>query len=602
MAPLGKLREWSGSLGVRVAALLSVALLPIGLIAVLQTAQVDTVAREREELTYLAMTERAAAREGRLVERAIGVASALAALVPSFRDDPQRCREVFGPLTDGDGDYVFAGYVEASGRMTCSHTDREADFSDAPGFRAFARDPARTVVANPRGSVSGQAVVIVSEPVLTADGAFDGFVSVSLRHEALQVRPQARPENGVADPRPAGLVTFNAAGDVLSGAGPDGALASTMPADIALAALVGSGPRVFEAEDRGGVMRVYALAPILPDTVFALGSWNRSTFDYARGLPVWLFPILMWAISLAVAFFAVHWLVIRHLRRIIRAMESFAGHRDIPVPLPDTPSEIGAIERQLVQLADRVVRDEADAASRIHEQKVMMKEIHHRVKNNLQLIISLINMQMRQIRSREARFVLGRVRDRVLSLATIHRNLFEGHEVTGIAADVVVRQIADHILTTSDRQGRVAVRLDLDPIRLYPDQAVPLSLFLAEVFTNALKYHGGGPEEGPAELRVMMHMNDGDVCLWVENDVEPGAAPRLGGEGTGLGQSLIDAFAHQLGGRVRIDREDGIYRVALLFPPAKFREPAGAGETAAGAEPANDGARGGPDGGLRQAG
>ena len=597
MAPLGKLRDWSGSLGVRVATLLSVALLPIGLIAVLQTAQVDSVAREREDLTYLAMTERAAAREGRAVERAIGVASALAALVPGFRDDPERCRAVFGPLTEPPNGYVFAGYVNAAGRLTCSHSEVEADFSDAPGFREFARDPGRTVVANPTGTVSGRAVVIVSEPVLTADGAFDGFVSISLPHEAIRVRPQARPMDGIADPRPAGLVTFNNAGDVLSGAGPDGTLASSMPADVSLAALAGDRPRVFEAVDRGGVVRVYALAPILPDTVFALGSWNRSTFDYARGLPVWLFPILMWAISLAVAFFAVHWLVIRHLRRIIRSMERFGRRRDIPEAMSDTPSEIGAIERQLVELATRVVRDEANAEDRIHEQKVMMKEIHHRVKNNLQLIISLINMQMRQIRSREARFVLGRVRDRVLSLATIHRNLFEGHDVTGIAADVVVRQIADHIVTTSEQQGRVAVSLDLDPIRLYPDQAVPLSLFLAEVFTNALKYHGGGSADRPAELRVMMHMNDGDVCLWVENDVDPEIVPRFGGEGSGLGRSLIDAFAHQLGGRVRIVQEDGIYRVALLFPPAKFREPSAAQAAAAnvdGSSPAG--------GGLRQAG
>ena len=590
MGLLANLRERSGSLGARVAVLLSVALLPIGLIAVLQTAQVDSVAREREDLTYLAMTERAAAREGRAVERAIGVASALAALVPSFRDDPARCRAVFGPLTQSPNDYVFAGYVDASGRMACSFSEEEADFSAEPGFLAFAREPGRTVVANPRGTVSGRAVIIVTEPVLTPQGAFDGFVSVSLPHEELRVRPQARPDGGVGDPRPAGLVTFNAAGDVLSGAGPGGALASTMPADIALAALAGSGPRVFEAADRGGTTRVYALAPILPDTVFALGSWNRSTFDYARGIPVWLFPILMWAISLAVAFFAVHWLVIRHLRRIIGAMGDFTARRAIPEPAADTPSEIHAIEMGLVDLAERVVRDEATAEDRLHEQKVMLKEIHHRVKNNLQLIVSLINMQMRQIRSREARFVLGRVRDRVLSLATIHRNLFEGHEVTGIAADVVVRQIADHIVTTSGQGRRVAVSFDLDPIRLYPDQAVPLSLFLAEVFTNALKYHGGGTPEDPAEVRVMMHMDDGKVCLWVENDVIPDSASEIGPDGTGLGRGLIDAYSHQLGGEVRIDRADGIYRVALLFPPAVFRD-AGAGPSAPPGGAANDGLR-----------
>ena len=579
MEPLAKLRERSGSLGVRVAVLLSVALLPIGLIAVLQTSQVDSVAREREELTYLAMTERAASREGRAIERAIGVSTAMAGLVQGFRDDPARCREVFGPLTRAPYDYVFAGYVNAEGRMTCSFTDREADFSEEPGFRAFARDPQRTVTANPRGAVSGRAVIIVSEPVLTADGAFDGFVSVSLPHDELVMRPRSRPEEGISDPAPLGLVTFSAAGEVLTGGG------MGMPADISLAALTGSGPRVFEAPDGEGALRVYALAPILPETLFALGSWDRATLAYGLGLPVWLFPILMWAISLAVALFAVHWLVIRHLRRIIRAMNDFTRDRSVPGVAPDTPSEIRAIELGLVRLAERVVRDESDAAGRYHEQRVMMKEIHHRVKNNLQLIVSLINMQTRQLRSREAKFVLGRVRDRVMSLATVHRNLSESHQVAGISADTVVRQIVDQITNTRGLGDPVAVRIDVDSIRVYPDQAVPLALFVAEVLTNALKYHGGvGGRAG--EVRVMMHRQDESVCLWVENEVNGEPPEPMPGEGAGIGRGLIDAFGDQLGGTVRSERIEDVYRVALLFPLSGFEEPPGEGAPHARTRPA----------------
>ena len=565
MGSLAKLLERTGSLDVRVAVLLSVALLPIGLIAVLQTAQVDSVAREREELTYLAMTERAASREGRTIERAIGVASTLAGLVPTIRDDPERCQEVFGPLTEPPRDYVFAGYVAASGRMTCSYTDREADFSDAPGFQEFAQRPGRTVVANARGSVSGQPVVIVTEPVLTPEGEFDGFVSVSLAHEGLRMRPRARPENA-SEPQPVGLVTFNEAGDILTG---DSSVA--MPADVALAALAGSGPRVFEALDADGEARVFALAPILPDTMFALGSWDRSTLDYGLGLPVWLFPILMWAISLAVALFAVHWLVIRHLRRIIRAMHDFGRDRTVPAVTPDTPSEIEEIEMGLVRLARRVVGDETAAEGRYHEQRVMMKEIHHRVKNNLQLIVSLINMQMRQLRSREARFVLGRVRDRVMSLATVHRNLSESHEVAGIEADALIRQIVDQIVAARGIGEPVSVKLDLDPIRVYPDQAVPLALLMAEVVTNALKYHGG-VRGAPGEVRVIMHRQDDGVCLWIENDVDIGGSSGIAGEGAGIGRGLIQAFGDQLGGSVRVHREEGLYRVALLFPLSSFEE------------------------------
>ena len=565
MGFLDQLRERSGSLGIRVAALLSIALLPIGLIAVVQTAQVESVAREREELTYLTLTQRAAARGGRAIERAIGIAAAMARAVPAFRDDPDLCTRTFRPLTEAPFDYVFAGFVDMEGQVECSSAGRRADLSEARGFLEFKSDMRRTVIANPNGGVSGQSVVVVLEPVTDPGGQVLGFVSVSMPHSDLMV-----PDVPDDLPHPLDLVTFNMAGDVLTG--PDERDVS-LPADVALPALVGGGARVFEALDGDGRQRVYALVPVLPDIVYALGSWDRASLNYGLGLPVWLFPILMWAISLAVALFAVHWLVIRHLRRIIRAMRNFADRRTMP-PLADSmPSEIEAIEVGLLRLAERVVGDEAAAEHRLHEQRVMMKEIHHRVKNNLQLICSLINMQMRQIHSREGRFVLGRVRDRVMSLATIHRNLYESHEVAGIAADEVVREIVDQITASSGQRDRVAVKMDLHAIRLYPDQAVPLSLFIAEVVTNALKYHGGGHHEAPAEVRVLMHRDGGDVCLWIENDTDPTASPLRGGDGAGLGRNLITAFAHQLGGTVRVVQEDGLYRVALLFPLTAFEEP-----------------------------
>ena len=562
MGLLGRLRSRSGSLGLRVAALLTVALLPVGLIAVLQTAHVEAVAREREELTYLTLTQRAAARGGRSIERAIGVAAALARSVPAFLGDPALCTRAFAPLTEPPFEYVFAGFVDIAGQVTCSSAGRPADVSQAKGFLEFKEHMQRTVIATPRGGVSNRSVVVVLEPVTAPDGAVLGFVSVSMPHADLFI-PDAPDDL----PHPLDLVTFNTVGDILSGSG--GADRS-LPADVALPALTGGGSRVFEAADGGGRARVYALVPVLPDIVYALGSWDRAALNYGFGLPVWLFPILMWAMSLAVAFFAVHWLVIRHLRRIIRSMRAFAVGRSIPAVMPDTPVEIAAIEQGLVDLAERVVHDEAMAENRLHEQRVMMKEIHHRVKNNLQLICSLINMQMRQLRSREARFVLGRVRDRVMSLATIHRNLYESHEVAGIAADVVVREIVDQIAGSAGGKSVIDVKLDLDPIQLYPDQAVPLSLFLGEVITNALKYHGGTAGGHQPEVRVMLHRKDGEACLWVENDVDPGEPAAT--ESTGLGQNLIAAFAQQLGGTMKTVREGGIYRVALLFPLGAFDE------------------------------
>ena len=127
-------------------------------------------------------------------------------------------------------------------------------------------------------------------------------------------------------------------------------------------------------------------------------------------------------------------------------MREFAEHRRLPEGAlkAGAPAEIAEMETGFSAMAERILREDAETEDRLHEQKVLLREVHHRVKNNLQLISSIINMQMRQIDSPEARHVLRRVQDRVLGLATIHRNLTQTDAGT-IRADVVLREIVDQL-------------------------------------------------------------------------------------------------------------------------------------------------------------
>lgn len=572
MAPLARSRRVLESLGFRLTALLTVALLPVGLIAVVQTAEVRAVAREREDLTFLALTERAASRERRGIERAIGVVQGLSVAIPELARDEDRCDSRMRALVRGPYPYAFAGYVPASGVMTCSSVDIVIDFSDDEAFADFAANPRTRVVANSAGAASGEAVVIVSEPVLTEDGAFAGFVSVSI--------PQGELEVPVLTDAPVALVTFNDSGDVVRASiatvGPPDEL---LPRGMDLRSLIGRPADVFEGEDGAGRTRVFAVVTIVPGVVYTLGSWDRPS-GIAAGfvaLPVWTFPLLMWVLSLAVAYFAVHRLVIRHVSMLVRRMRAFARHRTLPPPGDlDAPAELREIEAGLGELTEQVLRDEADAEDRLHEQKVMMKEIHHRVKNNLQLISSIINMQMRQLDAPGTKLVLGRIRDRVLGLATIHRNLYEASDVTGVSADDAIRDIVEQLLRTVGAPDGPGVDLDLDPISLYPDQAVPLALFVTEALTNAFK-HGG---EGAGTIAVRLRNEGERARLTVENEVGARRAATDWDGAAGLGNRLIKAFATQLEGRVEVEEEEGRYCVGLSFPLEAFAEasaPPGAG-------------------------
>ena len=568
MSVLARLRRAHRSLGLRLSALLTVALLPLGLIAVVQTAQVNAVAREREELVFLALTEQAASRERRTIERAIGVVQGLSVVVPALADDEAACDSEMRDVAGGQFPYVFAGYVPASGVMTCASADGVFDFSERADFREFAASPRTTVIANPSGAASGEPVIVVSEPVRGPGSAFEGFVSISISRRLL-------PPNTLAEV-PVDILTFNDAGEVLqsSAAGPGEDASLDLPRDTSLRELVSRPADVFEGVDGQGRERVFAVVPIVPGVVYTLGSWDRVSSLGALGagsLPAWLFPLLMWAMSLAVAYFAVHRLVIRHVRLLVQRMRDFARDRTVAGPSElDAPAELREIETGLSELTEKVLRDEAEAEDRIHEQKVLMKEIHHRVKNNLQLISSIINMQMRQLESPEARMVLGRVRDRVLGLATIHRNLYEASDVTGIAADGAIRDIVAQLARTAGSGRAQEVALDLDPVLLYPDQAVPLSLFVTEAVTNALR-HGGA---GAGAVTVALKSGDGAALLRVENVLAPDV-PTHGASG-GLGNRLIKAFATQLDGKLDVERTERRYAVTLTFPVWAFAEPPGA--------------------------
>lgn len=102
-----------------------------------------------------------------------------------------------------------------------------------------------------------------------------------------------------------------------------------------------------------------------------------------------------------------------------------------------------------------------------------------------------MNMQVRQVKSPEAKAVVQRLQDRVLGLAMIHRNLYRTETLSQVRAAPMLADLTDQILAVGrENQGSLRLERHLDDVTLYPDQAVPLSLLVAEAVTNALKYVG----------------------------------------------------------------------------------------------------------------
>ena len=549
-------------LGVRIALFLGVALLPVGAIAVWQTVEVGRVAEQRSELTLLALTERAALAERQEIQRALGTAQALAGTVDALLT-ADRCDATLEELVETAPRYSYAGYVGPSGRMTCSSDGRRHDFSGYPGFARAIADPRPTVNVNRDAPLSEGSVMIATFPVASDDGG--GFAFVSLPHRQLgrsDLPPDIAPS--------VELATFNAEGEVLTASQGVEGVEQRVPSPGVLRSYVGRPADVVRGRDGAGRERAFAVVPILRGTVHAIGSWDPDVAlagPVGEGVPAWAFPILMWVISLVVAYVAVHRLVIRHVDELRRQMREFAEHRRLPEGAlkAGAPAEIAEMETGFSTMAERILREDAETEDRLHEQKVLLREVHHRVKNNLQLISSIINMQMRQIESPEARHVLRRVQDRVLGLATIHRNLTETEAGT-IRADVVLREIVEQLaLMGAPPDGAPRMDVRLDPLELYPDQAVPLALFVTEATTNAVKYVGRPPDGGAPWIAVSLRVGpDGAAEMAIANSKgAPLRPPARGEDGSGLGSQLIRAFAMQLDTAPEVEDGPDAYRIAI---------------------------------------
>lgn len=559
--------DFTRRLGFRLGALLSIAILPIGLISLVQNLHLSREAERSAEIALLGRTASAAAGERALLQSALGSADALGPGILESLDRPDVCSELLRNFVQRSGTYRQALFIPMGGQVTCSSAPLDGPpLSPIIGELAaeYMRAPMTSVTALARGPISGEPVVVVLQP-LYRDRDFLGLTALSLGQELL--RSTHAMDFGTEGAR---ILTFNNAGRVLiADTAQNADPVDFLPRDVPLVSLPGQGEATFRSRANNGELRVFTVVPVVPGLVYALGSWSPSIagvglFQLSRWGAVML-PVALWVVSLAVAYFAVFRLVLRHITVLRGQMRRFAiGNRDTPPPvLADAPTEIADVSQTFHNMARILIRDEEAMEQAVAEKTVLLKEVHHRVKNNLQLIASIINMQSRLIDDKDAKRVLRSVQDRVAALATIYRNLYQAEQLDQVNADRLIADIIAQLTTASAGSGRqLTVETDIQPLTMLPDQAVPLTLLTTEAFTNAMKYAGRPADGGEAWVRVTLTSPEpGRGLLEVVNST---GADELGG-GTGLGSQLIEAFSMQLEGDIVADEQDGCYRLALSF-------------------------------------
>jgi two-component sensor histidine kinase len=421
--------------GAKVFLILSGALLPLALIAFLASLQTTRIAdQEVRARLRIAISEAARSLRGELAWELREVRSAL----PTTPDQAPNCGRL-------------AGLFEPQA---------------AEGIRYAVLDPAKRLVC-------GQPLPSVATPV---DGA---------ETSPIRLLPGTGAQLEVTGPTGHTARAFFPTRFLADSAAPTG-----MAGDFAL---------VLIAADRSVVLRELDASGPLSRTETQIVDLDIEDLQLQMTVPsapvtssaviAALSPFLMWFLAAAIAWFVVDRLLIRPLRQLRTTVEAYQPGEVIdPIAGSDIPAqEIRALGDTFRELSQTVQLHERDLAEGLSRQTKLTREVHHRVKNNLQVIASLINFHARVAVEPGALEAYASIQRRVDALAVVHRHHYAGFEDTrGIEIRSVIGELASNIRATAPERNSVGIMLNIEPLLVSQDAAVAVSFLITEIVELAM--------------------------------------------------------------------------------------------------------------------
>ncbi|MFW6200151.1 MAG: sensor histidine kinase, partial [Gemmatimonadota bacterium] len=263
------------------------------------------------------------------------------------------------------------------------------------------------------------------------------------------------------------------------------------------------------------------------------------------------------------------------------------NHLDMARSRSILQSELASREDRLRILAGEATYRKRELESLVQEKSVLVQELHHRVKGNLQTITSLLNLQARRLEDSPAREILNQSRGRIAAMALLHERLYQTEDPTETDMRPYVESLVRDVFHSRGGEGdRVRAEVEVESVRLDAERAVRCGLILHELLTNALR-HGYG-DGSPGTLRVEMRTSrasppergrssssptegwgkEKDVVHLIVEDDGAGFPPDFDiEEADSLGVSLVSALVGQLDGKAGVtSRSGGGARWEIRFP------------------------------------
>jgi two-component sensor histidine kinase len=218
------------------------------------------------------------------------------------------------------------------------------------------------------------------------------------------------------------------------------------------------------------------------------------------------------------------------------------------------------------QIADELQVAVGATEAALREKEVLFRELQHRVKNNLQLITSLISLQCGRLQDQTCRELFKECQHRIRAIALVHERLYRAPTLARLDLEAYFRELVQHMLRGyCVNPAAVSTRISVDEAAIKIDQLIPCALIVIELVCNAIKY--AFPEGRSGEVAVELRKRDGYVTLRVADDgigIVPAGEPRV----SGVGQQIVRALVGQLSGELELANSRGT-TATVTFPQSE---------------------------------
>jgi two-component sensor histidine kinase len=404
------------------------------------------------------------------------------------------------------------------------------------------------------GSRSQRWIFGVFRPLFTETGEFDGAIALGIDANALLELVRAK-----AGDSSLRVALLDSGGNVF---GHDAF--TKLPSDYLSDPLAAKNLRTIKID---GTRFDVTRSPIGPSNIEALLAQPQPSFSeivWSRPMRSIFLPALLILAAALALWLAAEVVVVKYLTRLQRVVRIYgAGRYSLTdeETIKHAPDEISELAAGLAMMSTRISEREVRLQDALKVRDGAIKEVHHRVKNNLQIVSSFLSLEARASDNQETRDVLGKARARISALSVVHQTLYQYERLDEVAIgpflDVLLSHL-DEALGIED--SGVNLIKNIDDANIASDDAIPIALVILELITNSMKYAFGS---NSGEITVSFTALDDGFKLTVSDNGHGGEEQTI--TGTGLGGRLLLAFTRQLNGTLDVSTDNG-RSTSISFP------------------------------------